>query len=160
MNGQPLTKVMLWAAVVVAGFNALSGIAGGLAMMVTNGLGMPRSFLEHSPFDSFLLPGLILLAVVGGTQATAFAQLIRRAASGLLWNAVAGFGMVIWISVELMMIRQFTWLQVLYLATGLLQLALTFGFLGITSWFPPLEPERSASSSHADPRRASRRRTA
>jgi hypothetical protein len=139
MNGPGLTKVSLGVAVTVAGFNALSGIAGGVGMMLTDGLGMPRRFLDNSPFRSFLLPALILLVVVGGTQAIALAQLIRRAPSALVWNAVAGFGMVIWIAVELMMIREFTWLQVLYLATGLLQLALTFGLLGIVAWLPRLQ---------------------
>ncbi|MGT2460696.1 hypothetical protein [Sinomonas atrocyanea] len=139
MDARTLTRVSLWIAVAVAGFNALSGIAGGAGMMLTDGLGMPRSFLDNSPFSSFLLPALILLVVVGGTQAVAFVQLARRSWSALLWNAIAGFGMVIWIAVELMMIRQFTWLQVLYLATGLLQLALSLGLLGIVPWLPRLE---------------------
>lgn len=136
MNEAFFTKVSLRLAIAVAVFNALSGIGGGIAMLLTDGLGMPKTFLDHSPFSSFLPPALILLVVVGGTQAVAAVQLIFKASSSLLWNATAGFGMIVWITVELMMVQQFTWLQILYFGTGIAQLALTFTLLGIIPGLP------------------------
>jgi len=47
---------------------ALSAIGGGLVLIIApNGklMGMPLSLLEKSPFDSFLIPGIILFTVLG-----------------------------------------------------------------------------------------------
>ncbi|MEA5455170.1 hypothetical protein SPF06_10600 [Sinomonas sp. JGH33] len=139
MRGEKLTRLEWRLAIAVAGFNALSAIGGGAGALLTDGLGAPRSILDSTPFRSFVLPALILLVVVGGTQTVAAVQLVRRAPSSLLWSAVAGFGMIIWITTEVMMILGFSWLQVLYFAAGVLQLALTFALLGIVSWLPRLE---------------------
>lgn len=43
MPATPLARnAAFWGAVIVAGFNALSAVAGGIGMLVTGGLGMPR----------------------------------------------------------------------------------------------------------------------
>ena len=145
MRGDKLTRLERHLAIAVAGFNALSAVGGGAAALLTDGLGAPRSILDGTPFRSFVLPELILLAVVGGTQAIAAVQLMRRAPSSLVWNAIAGFGMIIWIMTEVMLIPGSSWLQVLYFGTGVLQLALTFGLLGILPWLPgvALVPRRT-----------------
>lgn len=124
----------------------LSAIGGGIAILLTNGLGMPLTMLANGPFDSFLWPGVILLAVVGGTQALAATLLVRRRESALLWTAVAGFGMMIWIFIETGIIAGLSWLQVIYFATGMLQLVLVLGLLGIVGWLPrtPLRPQTRA----------------
>ena len=153
MRREMLTRSELWVAIALAVFNALSAVAGGGGALLTGGFGAPQSMLENSPFTSFVLPALILLVVVGGTQATAAIQLIRRAPSSLLWNAVAGFGMIIWITTEVMMILGFSWLQVLYFATGVLQLALTFGLLGIVPWAPRLSLGRTGFRRRRGPAR-------
>lgn len=124
----------------------LSAIGGGIAILLTNGLGMPLTMLANGPFDSFLWPGVILLAVVGGTQALAATLLVRRRESALLWTAVAGFGMMIWIFIETGIIAGLSWLQVIYFATGMLQLVLVLALLGIVGWLPrtPLRPQTRA----------------
>ena len=62
--------------VVVSLFNALSAVGGGIGMVVADGLSMPKSLLANSPFTTFLLPGLILAVVVGGTQTMAAVRLL------------------------------------------------------------------------------------
>jgi hypothetical protein len=56
-------------AIVLLAFLGLSGIAGGAPMIVssiwkTRGF-MPLSLLQHSPFHSYLIPGIILLVANG-----------------------------------------------------------------------------------------------
>jgi hypothetical protein len=131
-----LRRLGYWALSVVTAFNALSAIAGGVAILVTGGLGMPASFLENGPFESFTWPGLILVVVVGGSQAVAAALLLLRRDSALVWSVVAGFGMLIWIFVEIALIAEAAWLQVLYFVTGAAQLALVFALLGVVGWLP------------------------
>lgn len=110
-------------------FNAVTAVSGGVAIILTGGLGMSASMLYNSPFDSFLWPGIILIAIVGGTQLVAAVLILARRSSALLWVAVAGFSMVIWIFVETGIIGGFSWLQGLYFATGLLQIILVVGIL-------------------------------
>jgi hypothetical protein len=140
--------MVYWGSVVVTAFNALSAIGGGAGILVTGGLGMPASFLASGPFTTFTGPGLILLLVVGGTQALAAALLIARRESALLWTAVAGIGMLIWIFVETGMIGGSSWLQVLYFATGTVQLVLVLALLGVVSWLPraPLRAARRTTA--------------
>jgi hypothetical protein len=125
-----------WALITITSFQAVSAIVGGLGILVADGLGMPTTFLEGGPFTSFLWPGLILLIVVGGTQGLAAGLLLRHRESALLWSAVAGFAMIIWIFVETVMIGGFSWLQALYFITGMAQLVLVLALLGIVGWLP------------------------
>lgn len=125
-----------WTLVVLTVFNALSAIGGGIAILVTGGLGMPLSMLAHSPFASFTGPGLILLAVVGGTQAAASALLLLRKETAFAWTAIAGIGMTIWIFIETGIIAGISWLQVLYFTTGVAQLVLVLALLGVVRWLP------------------------
>jgi len=136
MNHGRLRSVTFWSLVVVTIFNALSAIGGGIAMLATDGLGMPSSFLASGPFTSFTVPSLILLIVVGGSQAVASALLLARRDSALLWSSIAGFGMLIWIFAETALINGISWLQVLYFATGMLQLVLVLALLGVVGWLP------------------------
>ncbi|GAB2577700.1 hypothetical protein [Microlunatus antarcticus] len=117
-------------------FNAVSAVGGGIGMVVAHGLSMPLSLLTDSPFSTFLLPGLILALVVGGTQTAAAVLLLRRRTSALVWSAVAGFGMVIWIVAEVGYLHVLGWAQMIYLVTGLGQLVLVFSLLGIVAWLP------------------------
>ncbi|MDQ1580195.1 MAG: hypothetical protein QOD05_970 [Microbacteriaceae bacterium] len=114
-------------------FGALSAIGGAVALLLTNGLGMPLAMLDGSPFSSFVIPALFLLVIVGGTQSLGLTLLLRRDSSALLWSSVAGFGMTIWIMVETVAIQGFSALQAVYFTLGILQLALVIGALWIDS---------------------------
>lgn len=144
MSAQLLRNAAFWGALIVSAFNTLSAAAGGVGMLVTNGLGMPPAMLDGSPFSSFAVPALVLLVVVGGTQAVATWLLVARRESALAWAAVAGFGMLIWIFVETMVIRGGSWLQVLYFSTGVIQIALVLALLGVAAWLPRMPLRRAA----------------
>ena len=112
-------------------FGALSALAGAVLAIAANGAGVPLSYLANSPFPSYAVPGFILGVVVGGTQFAAAIALLRRQRIALLLSAIAGFGMLIWIFVELAIIRQYSWLQSAYFALGVLELILVLALLGI-----------------------------
>lgn len=137
-----LTTVAWRALVAVVAFDALSAVGGAVGMMLTNGLGMPLTMLQASPFTSFLVPAIVLLIVVGGTHVLALVLLLRGRRSSLLWSAFAGFGMVIWILVEIVIIRAFNALHALYFVAGVAELALVLALLGIVSWLPRIELPR------------------
>ncbi|MEA2761755.1 MAG: hypothetical protein QOD47_1039 [Gemmatimonadaceae bacterium] len=112
-------------------FGALSALAGAVLAIAANGAGVPLQYLANSPFPSYAVPGFILGVVVGGTQLAAAIALLRRQRIAPLLSAIAGFGMLIWIFVELAIIRQYSWLQSAYFALGVLELILVLALLGI-----------------------------
>lgn len=150
MRANILTRIAWRTLIVVVIFNAISAAGGAIAMLFTDGLGMPMASLTNSPFTSYFLPALILLVVIGGTEALAAGLLLRRRESSLFWTAIAGFAMTIWILTETVFIQGFSWLQMLYFTTGVAQLALVLALLGIVSWLPRIEIDarRKGSKSH------------
>lgn len=106
-------------------FNALSAVAGGVGLIFLNGLGMPLESLNNV-FPNFLIPGLILFLIVGGSNLAAAVSIIKNWKYAMEAAMVAGFGMQIWIYTELYIIQQPHWLQTMYFATGTLVLILAF----------------------------------
>jgi hypothetical protein len=97
----------------------------GIALTL-NGLGMSEDLLDGSPFDSFLIPGLVLTFVVGTSQ---------LAAAWLLWRGddrsgpasfAAGVVLLGWILVETLLIHEGRGLQatIFALAVAIIALAL------------------------------------
>jgi hypothetical protein len=119
-------KVLLrWGLVLVEGLVGITAVRGGYSLIATNGLGMPIEFLQSSPFESFLIPGLILLFIVGGSNLIAALLIWRRSKYALEASAVAGFGLLIWIVVEQYIIAHPHVLQLIYFALGTLILIFT-----------------------------------
>ena len=115
--------------------------AGGFWYLAPAGApGMSATSLAGSPFDSYLWPGIILLVVVGGTQAAAFVLLLLRNGLAPLVTAVAAFAMLIWIVAETMLFsippEDPAWatmriLQIAYFAIGLAETGCVLALLGI-----------------------------
>lgn len=100
-------------------FNGLSATAGGLALM-TDWIPEQSSWVRDTDFASNYFPGVILMAVVGGSSLVAAAAMVKRADGWQLASIVAGTIMVFWIVGEVASIRAFHFLQVIYLVTGTL----------------------------------------
>ena len=112
-------------------FGVISAAAGAVLGMFFNGAGVPLTYLDGTAFDSYFLPGVILGVVVGGTQLLGLIGMLRRTERALLLSAIAGFGMLIWIFVEMAVIGEFSFLQAIYFALGIGELAAVVALLGI-----------------------------
>ena len=93
--------------VVTETFVALSAfVAGAMFVVEPSGrlMGMTEATLARSPFRSYLVPGIVLFVVVGGTQAlAAWAEMRRWPRAGWL-SVVAGVVLAGWIVVQVAMI--------------------------------------------------------
>jgi hypothetical protein len=128
-------------------FGALSAFLGAVLAIAANGAGVPLEYLANSPFSSYFVPGLVLGVIVGGTQLAAAIALLAKRHTALLLSAIAGFGMLIWIFVELAIMLQYSWLQAAYFILGGLELILVLALLGI---IPVLvNPLRESDGTHA-----------
>jgi hypothetical protein len=126
---------------ILSGLIAVTAFAGGGALIVgsvmpasSGGIVPDAQFLSGSPFPSYLIPGAILALVIGGSQATASIALFRNARSAGLITAVAAFGLLIWIFVQMIFIP-FSVLQAVYFAAGAAELGLLLLGLGLIA--PP-----------------------
>jgi hypothetical protein len=129
----------------LAAFGVLSAAIGTVMAIGMDGAGVPASVLDGSPFHSFVAPGIILGAIVGGTQLAAAVALVRHARAALLLAAVAAFGMLIWIFVELAVMQHYAWLQAVYFGFGVVELVLVLLLLGIAPRaVTPLRAESAA----------------
>ena len=82
-------------------FTGLISIISGIWMIVTNGMGMPVSWLEGTAFTSYLIPGLILSIVIAGVTILAGILLIMRKKGAIEASAASGFGLLIWLFTEM-----------------------------------------------------------
>jgi hypothetical protein len=122
-------------------FNGLSASIGGIAL-ITDWIPEQTSWVRDTDFSSNYFPGVILMAVVGGSSLIAAIALVKRSEGWPLASIVAGTIMVFWIIGEVASIRAFHFLQVIYLVTGALVVVWTPAH-------PEARPRREGWSSSA-----------
>lgn len=102
---------------------AITAIAGG-GMLVASPDGallhMQSSVLAHTPFSTFLVPGLVLLALVGMTNAIAGLLVLRDTPRANLAAFGAGAALLGWIVTEVLMLRTVHVLQLVYLVDAVI----------------------------------------
>ncbi len=86
-------------------------------------LHMPVSMLAHSPFHTFLIPGIILLVANGGLSLLVLIMAVRRMHGYGWWTAFQGCVIAGWIVIQVIMLRGLSWLHFLYLGVGLVLIA-------------------------------------
>lgn len=85
---------------------ALTAIGGGIALVAGLEEGrFPVEWLRGTPFGSYVVPGLILAVVVGGSAVVAAAATLISPNAGGLASTVAGVVMG-WIAVEVLILKQ------------------------------------------------------
>jgi hypothetical protein len=102
-------------------FGALNAFAGGYYGMA-GAEGVPKEWLEGSPFDDYFIPGLVLFVVVGGSfLAAAIAVLARLRVAR---TAAFGAGAIVlgWLAAETAVIGYVSWMQPATTIGGLLVL--------------------------------------
>jgi len=116
-------------------------VSGGMLMAAPDGhlMQMPPSMLQYSPFPSFLIPGVILFTLLGIYPLCVAYGLWKRPGwrwpdainpfRGIHWSwagsLAVGVISVIWIVVEVIMLRAFEFLHALYLVWGIALIVLT-----------------------------------
>jgi hypothetical protein len=119
-------------------FVGLGAIGGGLmAILNPQGPGgMPVDTLKNSPFTDFLIPGIILFAVIGiGNLISALAVHLKSRFHGYI-SSVFSWALVIWIVVQCIMLNAVVSLHVIFFTIGLVEAALAMIILFKQHMFP------------------------
>jgi hypothetical protein len=105
-----------------------AAVSGALLILYPSGelLQAPLDMLKGSPFQNFLLPGIILFLVNGVGQFVAGVLTFRRHPLSGYVGAVFGFALMIWIFVQVNMIGGGHSLQYSYFFFGVVETALSF----------------------------------
>jgi len=136
---RPLADWILITLLVLLGVSAL--IPGASFMIAPDGslIQMPMSNLQDSPFTDYFIPGLLLFCFVGVFPVLVAYGLWRMPAwdwpnlinpfKGQHWSwagsLAAGLILIIWITVQVLLIKAVDWLHYLYWGWGLVVVLLT-----------------------------------
>ena len=107
MGSDMTTRILLAGLLTVIAVNAFGGGVYGLL----GAGGVPQSWLEGSPFDTYVLPSLVLLVAVGGSAAVAAGLVFRRARMDQAAAITAGAILLGWIAVQVAILGWVSWLQ-------------------------------------------------
>ena len=140
------TRNILFMLLAFLGLGAIFG--GGVFILSPTGklFGMPLSILGNSPFTSFLIPGIILFVVLGVVPIGLIVALVKKPEYkfaqlfnfykdmywGWTYTIYIAFALIIWIQVEMTVLRAVHWSHSLYM------------FLAITILFVALLPKLRA----------------
>jgi len=115
-------KVVRIIAIVALAYLGLSGVVGAIPLLVHPAgepWGMPQSLLRHSPFHSYLVPGIILLVANGLLSLWVLWLAVRRHPDYGWWVAAQGCVLLGWLAVEVAMLRLIVWPHYLFGAVAL-----------------------------------------
>lgn len=116
-----------WSLVVVLLIVAANAVYGGVGLMV-NGLGMPQDWLARTPFGTWTWPGVALLVTVAAPQLLAAALVLVSDRRAALVALVVGAGLVLWIVVQLLVLRRYFFLQPVIAGLGGLEMLLAWAW--------------------------------
>lgn len=132
--------------IILLAFLGLGAIFGGGALVVSPTgelLGMPLSLLEHSPFNNYLIPGIILFSILGMAPCLLIFALLKKPVSksanrlnffkDMHWawsySIYVAFALIIWLQAEMLFICAVHWIHAFYM------------FLAVVIIFVALLPE-------------------
>jgi hypothetical protein len=102
----------------LTGLTAVSAVAGGVGL-ASGAVDMGATITQRFPWHSALLAGLALLVVVGAPMALTSMLAFRNQHGQQTAAVVAGALLIGWIVVEIAVVREFNWLQVVFGVDGL-----------------------------------------
>ena len=136
-------KIVRMVALVAVAFLAITAIWGA-ALLIGDPMGrsmdIPVSVLQHSPFHSFLIPGILLLVSSGLLGIAVFVIALVRARGYGWWVGFQGCVLFGWITIEVVLLHTVVWLHYVYWALALILIA--------TGW--ALKREVRPVQSHSD----------
>ena len=119
-------------------FVGVGAVFGGLAAITNpkSPLGIPIEILKNSPFNDFLIPGIILFTLIGlGNIVCALLFRFKLRYQGYI-SSVFSWALVIWIAVQCIMLNSIAALHIIFFTIGLIKATLSTIILYEQRMFP------------------------
>lgn len=135
-NSPDLRSYLKYIALLLLLLNGVSAFIGGIPMIVhPNGSanGISLHYLQHSPFNDYLIPGLVLVVANGVLSLLVAIALMLNVRHHSWWVMGQGIILCVWIQVQMIMLRE---VNFLHIAFGSIGIALIFlgRYLGRFEW--------------------------
>lgn len=119
-------------AIILLALLGVSAVFGGWALTFSptgDSIQLPIDLLQGTPFDSYLIPGILLLVCNGFLSFYILWRTIKKEGNYPLWIILQGVILLIWLSVQLSMNADFYYplLHLPYYGMGLLLIVVGFG---------------------------------
>lgn len=118
---------------ILVSFIGLTATLSGL-LLISNPDGeimnLPIYLLDGTPFKDFLIPGILLTAVVGFINLLAVVYNMQRHPNRYNWAMAGGFMISGWIIMQMILIQVAHWLHFLYLGIGIFTILLAYQLKG------------------------------
>ena len=92
--------------IVLTGFVGVTAVLGGLELITGFPVEQPPEWLDGTPFSSYVVPGIALTSVVGGSALAAMALALRDDPRWQVATGAAGTVLIGWISGEILLLAQ------------------------------------------------------
>lgn len=128
-------KTLRFLTILLLLFNGTGALFGGWSLIsdpTGQDLQLPQNLLQHSPFPDFFIPGIVLFTSIGVFSLIVFLWLIMRWKYDAILLISEGILVTGWILIQIIMIRQFSYLQFIFAAIGLFFILAGFKFKGQT----------------------------
>ncbi len=103
---------------------------GGGVYALAGARSVPREWLKGSPFKSYLVPGIVLFVVVGGSMLVAAGLLLGGQSAARLVSLEAGVVLLGWIAAQVTVMGYRSWTQPVLFAVGLAVVVLSVAMHG------------------------------
>lgn len=125
MTDRKKRPALVYTLMVLVAFQGLSGLLGGFGLISDpsgESLQIPLDWLEGSPFNNYLIPGIILFFILGIYPLIVFFGLWKNAMWSWYGALFLGIALIIWIGVEILIIGYHMQppLQLIYGTVGIL----------------------------------------
>ncbi len=117
---------------ILLGFLALGALGGGVVLIISPTgelIGIPLTELKNSPFNNFLIPGIILFSVLGFIPLMLIFALLKKPEYGLAeqinlfkdmhwswtFSIYIAFMLICWIQIQMMFLQSVHWLHTFYM---------------------------------------------
>lgn len=138
-NNAETRKILKKLMIILHFFVGIGAMAGGAAALLNPeapmGLNAAET-LQNSPFNNFLIPGLLLFGVIGVGNLFAGFMLLKKNKFEYYISGILGGGLMVWIVVQCIMIRAVVALHVIYFLIGVIQAGLCAWTLFKKNLFP------------------------
>jgi len=118
-----MNKTIKTIIIVLQGLMGLSGIVGGTLFTLFHGLEASDASM-NGHFDSYLIPMIAVIAIIGFGNLLAVASYWRNNPSSLIISSIFGFGILIFGITKAYVFAEFEILEVSLIACGIIVLAL------------------------------------